>query len=169
MKNKRQTRDHSIPLATINMTSTEETAKKRKRDGQAAGVEESGDGGGVAGMEKILAGMKAQMAMMQNELDDTRGRFESKTASMQNEMDEMKIRLLHTDELERKCKYLEVRCESLERSVQMLRKDTNWEYSAPAIPTSHWIDRGFDENYIENMEDFLEKVQTSGRYLFVCI
>ena len=147
-----------------------ETAKKRKRDGRA---DEEGNGGGVVGMEKIVAEMKAQMMRMQNELDDTKSRsknemdeMKSRSASMQNEMDGVKRRLPRVDELERKCqslaaglansrekcKSLEARCESLERSMQILAKDTKWEYSAPVIPASHWIDRGFDEIYIERME-----------------
>ena len=41
----------------------------------------------------------------------------------------------------------------------MEKKDEKWEYSAPAIPTSHWIDQGFDDGYIERMEIFLTKIK----------
>ena len=108
-----------------NRNMSTEDAKKRKRDG-GADVRESG-GGGVD-VEKIMAEMKAQMERT----------MECRLGEMQNELDEVKS----------KSKFLEARCESLERSLQILAKDVEWKYSAPAIPTSHWIDRGFDENYI---------------------
>ena len=79
---------------------------------------------------------------------------------MQNELDNATGRLSHMDELVRRCEFLEARCESLERSVQILTKDVNWKYSAPpSIPTSHWINRGFDEHYIEGMEVFLKLIK----------
>jgi len=43
------------------------------------------------------------------------------------------------DELKERCDVLESRCGSLERSIQVLRKDVSWSYSAPDIPRSHWI------------------------------
>ena len=58
--------------------------------------------------------------------------------SLQNEMNGMKDR----------CTYLENRCDSLQRSVQILSKESKWEYSVPPIPsTSHWHE--FDEYYTE--------------------
>ena len=126
------------------MMSTE-TSKKRKIDGRSG---EDGSGGGDVEVEKILAEMKAQMDAMQEEMHNTKSRSK-------NELDEMKSRLVRVDDLERKCHYLEARCGSLERSVQILVKDSNWEYSAPSVPTSHWIDRGFDQDYIDSIQLFL--------------
>ena len=133
-----------------------ETAKKRKRDGRA---DEEGNGGGVAGVEKILAEMKAQMMRLQNELDDTKGRLshldelESRSTSMQNEIDEMKSRVSHMDKLEHRCKFLE-------RSVQILKKEAKWEYSAPAISARHWIDQGYEEGYaVMGMGDILRDIK----------
>lgn len=39
------------------------------------------------------------------------------------------------------------------------KEDAKWEYSAPSIPTSHWIDRGFDQQYIAAMELFLKRIK----------
>ena len=70
------------------------------------------EGGGDADVVKIMAEMKAQLARMQNELDDTKGRLhhleevDRQSASMKNEMEEMKSRLSHVDHLERKCQFL---------------------------------------------------------------
>ena len=54
---------------------------------------------------------------------------------------------------------LEARCSSLERSIQVLKKDVNWTYSAPEIPRSHWIEQGHDDEYANNMEEFLEGIK----------
>jgi hypothetical protein len=43
--------------------------------------------------------------------------------------------------------------------VQILTKDAKWKYSAPAIPTSHWIDRGLMNISIEGMEHFLVEIK----------
>ena len=37
----------------------------------------------------------------------------------------------------------------------VVKGDQKWKYSAPLIPTSHWIDRGFDANYDLGMTKFL--------------
>jgi hypothetical protein len=44
--------------------------------------------------------------------------------AMQNELDNATGRLSHMDELVRRCEFLEARCESLERYVQILTKDS---------------------------------------------
>ena len=51
------------------------------------------------------------------------------------------------DHLQRENQGLLLRCESLERSVQVLKREGNWTYSAPDVPRSHWIDQGHDEDY----------------------
>jgi len=40
-----------------------------------------------------------------------------------------------------------------------LIKENDWEYSAPPIPTSHWTGLGFDEVYIECMEDLVDEIR----------
>ena len=54
---------------------------------------------------------------------------------------------------------LEARCSSLERSVQVLKKDVDWKYSAPEIPPSHWIEQGRDDEYAANLTRFLEGIK----------
>ena len=61
--------------------------------------------------------------------------------------------------LERKYGVLEVRCSSLERSIQVLKKDVDWTYSAPDIPRSHWIEQGQDEDYAANVEECLMSIK----------
>ena len=133
------------------------TAKKRKaiaNDDVVEGLESS------ASAAAMMAQMKAHMTRMQNEMDGMRGRL-SEVDNMKSEMNDMKGRLSRMDELEGKCKSLEVKCNSLERSVQILMKESKWEYSAPSIPTSHWVDLDFDENYIQGMECLLEQLEDS--------
>jgi len=159
--------------------SSSDTTKKRKVEGNHAGegedtttsmsaAEESGT------LSAILAEMK-DMKCKLSRMDE----LESKSALMQNEIDSMKDRVSHVKELESrstllqnelditkrqcnflqnemngmkdKCTYLETKCDSLERSVEILSKESTWEYSAPEIPESHWDNLEFDEEYIENM------------------
>ncbi|EJK67359.1 hypothetical protein THAOC_11618 [Thalassiosira oceanica] len=54
---------------------------------------------------------------------------------------------------------LEVRCSSLERSIQLLKRDVDWTYSAPDVPRSHWIEQGHDEEYAANVEGCLERIK----------
>ena len=113
-----------------------ETAKKRKRDGRA------GRGGG-----------RGWRGCGENDGRDESAdgeRLDAWKAASPGELEEVQS----SSSLGSWSAILEARCESLERSVQILTKDAKWKYSAPAIPTSHWIDRGFDEHYIEGMEDF---------------
>ncbi|EJK72022.1 hypothetical protein THAOC_06485 [Thalassiosira oceanica] len=63
------------------------------------------------------------------------------------------------DKLREKCDVLESRCGSLERSIQVLKKDVSWTYSAPDIPRSHWFEQGHDEEYADNMEDILSSIK----------
>ncbi|EJK45341.1 hypothetical protein THAOC_36048 [Thalassiosira oceanica] len=63
------------------------------------------------------------------------------------------------NELREKCGVLESRCGSLERSIQVLKKDVSWTYTAPDIPRSHWIEQGHDEEYAGNMEGCLRRIK----------
>ena len=78
---------------------------------------------------------------------------------MQKEMDGMRDRLSRMDELETKYEQQEERCNSLQRSIQILSAENKWEYSAPPIPRSHWTDQGFDEYYIDQIENLLDDMQ----------
>ncbi|EJK48090.1 hypothetical protein THAOC_33143 [Thalassiosira oceanica] len=63
------------------------------------------------------------------------------------------------NELREKCGVLESRCGSLERSIQVLKKDVSWSYSAPDIPRSHWILKGHDEEYTAHMKGCLRRIK----------
>ena len=69
-------------------------------------------------------------------------------------------------QMEDRSESLQVKCDSLERSVAILVKEQKGEYSAPDIPRSHWIEAtgGFDnddEEYIAGMEKFLVEVKSA--------
>ena len=104
------------------------TTKKRKCGADCVG----GDGGMVAGgLNDTIAEMKVHMTRIQNEM-------ETRIVSMQNEMDSRatltKSLQNEVDGMKSRCQFLETRCGSLERCVEILMKD--WEYSAPPIPRS---------------------------------
>ena len=63
------------------------------------------------------------------------------------------------DGLQRENEGLLRRCESLERSIQVLKKEGNWTYSAPNVPSSHWIDQGRDEDYAEEAEYLIRSIK----------
>ena len=107
---------------------------------------EEGEGGDDC---TTMADILAEMQEMKSKL--------SRMDEMQNEIDSMKGKLSQMDELVSKCKHLEEKCAKLEKSVKLLAKD--WKYSVPDIPDSHWEDQGFDEDYIENICDFLEGIK----------
>ena len=69
-------------------------------------------------------------------------------------MDDLEKKL---DILEKKCTNLDTRCELLQRSVQILGKESNWEYSAPPIPLSHW--RGLPEDNIRGMQKLVRSIK----------
>ena len=68
------------------------------------------------------------------------------------------------DGLQREKEGLLRRCESLERIVQVLKKEGNWTYSAPDVPRSHWIDQDHGEEYAEEADSLIQSIkgQTNG-------
>ena len=69
------------------------------------------------------------------------------------------------DGLQRENEGLLLRCESLERSVQVLKKEGNWTYSAPDVPMSHWTDQGHDEEYAEEASGLIQLIKDNTRDL----
>ncbi|EJK76031.1 hypothetical protein THAOC_02226, partial [Thalassiosira oceanica] len=67
--------------------------------------------------------------------------------------------------LRKKCEVLESRCGSLERSIQVLRKDVSWSYSVPDIPRRHWIEQGHDEEYADYVEGCLRYIKEKVEYI----
>ena len=53
-----------------------------------------------------------------------------------------------------------LRCESLERSVQVLKKEGKWTYSSPDIPTSHWIEQGHDDAYANDATSCVRSIKS---------
>jgi len=138
--------------------STPDSTKKRRvaTDNGGGGV----DNNGIVDDGTTMSTILAKLNDMQGELD----RCIASKDSMQKEMNTMQSRLSHMDELEKKCDTLETkctnldtRCEALQRSVQILSKESTWEYSAPRIPLSHW--EGFDEEYIKEMTSLISYIK----------
>jgi len=112
-----------------------DTTKKRKTDGG-----DSQDDNDV----KMSEGGTTMVAILA-EMKDLKSRY----TSLQNEMNGMKD----------KCTYLENRCDSLQRSVQILSKESKWEYSVPDLPERYWSN--FDEEYLEEMiYPFLDAIKS---------
>ena len=119
-----------------------DATKKRRIATDSGGVKGDNTAAVTVGVEDISIEMKVQMTRMQNEMD-------SKTATMQSEIDSTK----------RENALLKAKCESLERSMKILIDEQTWEYSAPKIPTSYWDERGFDQDYITEMEHCLDAIK----------
>ena len=116
-----------------------DTTKKRKTDG--------GDSQGDYDVE--ISDNGTTMAAVLAKIND----MESRYTSLQNEMNGMKD----------KCTYLENRCDSLERSVMVLSKESKWEWSVPPISFSNW--RDFDEDYLERIDSFLDAIKSNTHQL----
>ena len=75
-------------------------------------------------------------------------------------LDEKTVALTsRVDSLQRENERLCFRCESLERSVQVLKREGNWTYSAPDVPRSHWIEQGHDEEYADDAEELIQSIK----------
>jgi len=82
-------------------------------------------------------------------------------AQMRSEINDVKkMCQSRIDEMENKCQTLETKCSSLERSIGILTKESKWEYSAPDIPMSYWIDKGYDDDYSDDMEELIEDMKS---------
>jgi len=137
--------------------SSNNTTKKRKVDSDE--VDESG-----ISLAAVLAEMQemksklSRMGEMQNELNGMKSGL-SRMDYMQITIDNQQS---HIDSLERKCNILEDKCNSLQRSVEILSKESKWEYSAPSIPGSHWTGLGFNEEYIEYMDELVNNIRNAS-------
>ncbi|EJK54209.1 hypothetical protein THAOC_26220, partial [Thalassiosira oceanica] len=56
-------------------------------------------------------------------------------------------------------KDLRRRCAVNARSVQVLKKDVKWTYSAPDIPRSHWQSQGHGDQYIAEMTKLVKLIK----------
>ena len=124
-----------VPIQYTNHSkmSSNNTIKKRRVGSDDSGIS--------------LAAILAEMQEMKSKLSRM-DEMESRCISMQNEMDGMKSSLSridnmqttidnqqsYIDSLESKGIHLEDRCDSLQRSVEILSKESTWKYSAPSYP-----------------------------------
>lgn len=46
------------------------------------------------------------------------------------------------------------------RWLEALHKNQEWKYGAPTIPISYWVSCGFDEEYVQAADSFLEDLET---------
>ena len=84
--------------------------------------------------------------MLMAEMKGMRNRMDEMETSKQNDIESMNSRI---SQMEDHNKLLQDKCDSLERSLAILVKEQEWEYSVPDIPRSHWIEAGFDNDDVD--------------------
>ncbi|EJK63699.1 hypothetical protein THAOC_15628 [Thalassiosira oceanica] len=128
----------------------------RKRKLEAPSNEGSLVASDTADLNALLDQHSDQMRRMQSQIDG----LVAINSTLQARLDaQAESQAQEVNELREKCNVLESRCGSLERSIQVLRKDVSWSYSAPPIPRSHWIEQGRDEKYAALMEGCLRRIK----------
>ncbi|EJK52846.1 hypothetical protein THAOC_27842, partial [Thalassiosira oceanica] len=140
--------------------SMEPSRRSRGDEGRKRKLEASNRKGSPVGSDldfkALLDQHSEQMRRMQSQIDG----LVAIKSTLQARLDgQAESQAQEVNELREKCEVLEARCSSLERSIQVLRKDVNWTYSAPDIPRSHWIEQGRDEEYAHNMEECLGRIK----------
>jgi len=133
------------------MESLDDGGKARKRKLAAPGDGTSNDSGGDKGGTLTSADIATLLEKHTRQLDERvrvqSDRLEAKNAALEEECRSLQLQIheLNTDNARVREDY-RARCDFLERSIQVLKKDVNWTYSAPDIPRSHWIEQGYDED-----------------------
>ena len=137
-------------------------ATKKRRVGDCDNKLDSGDTASLP-MDVVSEPKDSSttLATIMAEIKGIRNRMDEMETSKQNEIDSMKSRI---SQMEDQNESLQVKCDSLERSLAILVKEQEWEYSVPDIPRSHWIQAGFDNDddddaYIECMEKFMKHIK----------
>ncbi|EJK53965.1 hypothetical protein THAOC_26495, partial [Thalassiosira oceanica] len=51
------------------------------------------------------------------------------------------------------------------RSLQVLKREGNWTYSAPDVPRSHWLEQGYDEDYAEEAGKLILSIEDNTNEL----
>ncbi|EJK50629.1 hypothetical protein THAOC_30334, partial [Thalassiosira oceanica] len=129
---------------------TKGSKKRRLDEGLSAA------NGGVVTMEdvqrlidqRVLQAEQAtqrEMASMRRQADA----LDEANAALKKQMVELK---LETEDLRR-------RCDVNARSIQVLKKDVKWTYSAPDIPRSHWHNQGHGDQYIAEMTKLVKVIK----------
>ena len=152
------------------MESLDDGGKARKRKLAAPGDGTSNDSGGDKGGTLTSADIATLLEKHTRQLDERvrvqSDRLEAKNAALEEECRSLQLQIheLNTDNARVREDY-RARCDFMERSIQVLKKDVNWTYSAPDIPRSHWIEQGYDEEYADNMEQFLSDVKRDVEHI----
>ncbi|EJK50868.1 hypothetical protein THAOC_30022 [Thalassiosira oceanica] len=165
----RATESHPVSMEPSRCNQGDE-GRKRKLD--ASNNEGSPDASDDMDLKAFLDKHSEQMRRMQSQIDG----LVAINSTLQARLDgHNESRAQEVDELREKCDVLESRCSSLERSIQVLRKDVSWTYSAPSIPRSHWIEQGHGEEYADNMErcrkrtiEEVERIRNGEDLIFLC-
>ncbi|EJK46215.1 hypothetical protein THAOC_35129 [Thalassiosira oceanica] len=129
---------------------TKSSKKRRFDEGPSAA------NGGVVTMEDVqrLIDQRVLQAEQATQLEQASMRrqvdaLEEANAALKKQLVELK---LETEDLRR-------RCDVNARSVQVLKKDVKWTYSAPDIPRSHWLNQGHNDHYIAEMTKIVKKIK----------
>ena len=113
-------------------------ATKKRRVGDCDNKLDSGDTASLP-MDVVSEPKDSSttLATIMAEIKGIRNRMDEMETSKQNEIDSMKSRI---SQMEDQNESLQVKCDSLERSLAILVKEQEWEYSVPDIPRSHWVE-----------------------------
>ncbi|EJK58762.1 hypothetical protein THAOC_21089 [Thalassiosira oceanica] len=129
---------------------TKSSKKRRLDEGQSVA------NGGVVTMEDVqrLIDQRVLQAEQATQLEQASMRrqvdaLEEANAALKTQVEDLK---LETEDLRR-------RCAVNIRSIQVLKKDVKWTYSAPSIPRSHWQNQGHDDRYIAEMTKILKQIK----------
>jgi len=93
----------------------------------------------------------SEMSKLLNQSISRLDTVEQQLSTMQNEMSKLKESNLH---LTKKNKTLEEKLYSQSMSINALGDSVEWKYSAPTPSLSYWQQLGFDEEYVENLNEY---------------
>jgi len=134
-------------------------SKKRRLDDPGAAADQ--DGSTLAAEEVPPRPRPVDVGDVQLLIDERISRVEE---SMQRQVDALvganAALKSHIDDIKLETEDLRRRCAVNARTIQVLKKDVKWTYSAPDIPRSHWVDQGHGGRYIAQMTEIVKKIKT---------
>ena len=92
-------------------------------------------------------------------------RLEAKNAALEGKCQSLQLQIDELSEFNARAREEHnVRCDSLERSIKVLKKDVKWRYSAPDIQHRFWVDNGYvagyGEQYARSAEELINGIKT---------
>ena len=93
----------------------------------------------------------SEMSKLLNQSISRLNTVEQQLSTMQNEISKLKESNSH---LTKKNKALEDKLYSQSMSINALGDNVEWKYSAPTPSLSYWQQLGFDEEYVENLNEY---------------